>query len=65
MYNFVCIVNVLLSIATNIPVLLITAFVLQGHIYWFAAQETFLIIISVVLCFCGNRDTFKSLGKYN
>ncbi len=24
--------NVLLSIATNIPVLLITAFVLQGHI---------------------------------
>ncbi len=25
--------NVLLSIATNIPVLLMTAFVLQGHIY--------------------------------
>ncbi len=27
--------NVLLSIATNIPVLLMTAFVLQGHIYVF------------------------------
>ncbi len=26
--------NVLLSIATNIPVLLMTAFVLQGHIYY-------------------------------
>ncbi len=26
--------NVLLAIATNIPVLLMTAFVLQGHIYW-------------------------------
>ncbi len=25
--------NVLLAIATNIPVLLMTAFVLQGHIY--------------------------------
>ncbi len=25
--------NVLLSIATNIPVLLMTAFVLQGHIW--------------------------------
>ncbi len=25
--------NVLFSIATNIPVLLMTAFVLQGHIY--------------------------------
>ncbi len=26
--------NVLLATATNIPVLLITAFVLQGHIFW-------------------------------
>ncbi len=25
--------NVLLAIATNIPVLLVTGFVLQGHIY--------------------------------
>ncbi len=33
MYNFDP-YNVLLSIATNIPVLLMTAFVLQGHI-WF------------------------------
>ncbi len=32
MYNFDS-YNVLLSIATNIPVLLMTAFVLQGHIY--------------------------------
>ncbi len=32
MYNFDP-YNVLLSIATNIPVLLMTAFVLQGHIY--------------------------------
>ncbi len=31
MYNFDS-YNVLLSIATNIPVLLMTAFVLQGHI---------------------------------
>ncbi len=35
MYNFDP-YNVLLSIATNIPVLLMTAFVLQGHIYMFA-----------------------------
>ncbi len=33
MYNFDP-YNVLLSIATNIPVLLMTAFVLQGHIYY-------------------------------
>ncbi len=32
MYNFVP-YNVLLSIATNIAVLLMTAFVLQGHKY--------------------------------
>ncbi len=32
MYNFDS-YNVLLTIATNIPVLLMTAFVLQGHIY--------------------------------
>ncbi len=32
MYNFDP-YNVLLAIATNIPVLLMTAFVLQGHIY--------------------------------
>ncbi len=33
MYNFDP-YNVLLSIATNIPVLLMTAFVLQGHIWY-------------------------------
>ncbi len=27
---------------------LMTGFVLQGHIYWFAAQETCLIIINIV-----------------
>ncbi len=32
MYNFDS-YNVLLAIATNIPVLLMTAFVLQAHIY--------------------------------
>ncbi len=37
MYNFDS-YNVLLSIATNIPVLLMTAFVLQGHIYIYAAS---------------------------
>ncbi len=26
--------NVFLAIATNIPVLLMTAFVVQSHIYW-------------------------------
>ncbi len=30
--------NVLLAIATNIPVLLMTAFVLQGHI-WFVTDQ--------------------------
>ncbi len=38
MYNFDP-YNVLLAIATNIPVLLMTAFVLQGHI---CKNETFL-----------------------
>ncbi len=31
--------NVLLSIATNIPVLLMTAFVIQGHIYCGGVSE--------------------------
>ncbi len=35
MYNFDP-YNVLLAIATNIPVLLMTAFVLQGHMYFMA-----------------------------
>ncbi len=42
--------NVLLSIATNIPVLLMTAFVLQGHIYNYLIF--YLIkIISFYFCF--------------
>ncbi len=32
--------NVLLAIATNIPVLLMTAFVLQGHIFVAIANNT-------------------------
>ncbi len=35
--------NVLLSIATNIPVLLMTAFVLQGHIWFFFFLQNVLI----------------------
>ncbi len=37
--------NALLAIATNIPVLLLAAFVVQGRIECFGAHETFLIII--------------------
>ncbi len=41
MYNFdPC--NVLLSIATNIPVLLMTASVLQGHIICFWCKALFM-----------------------
>ncbi len=43
MYNFDP-YNVLLSIATNIPVLLMTAFVLQGHI----KEQAFSLILSLV-----------------
>ncbi len=42
MYNFDP-YNVLLSIATNIPVLLMTAFVLQGHIWIFFPLQNVLI----------------------
>ncbi len=35
--------NVLLAIATNIPVLLMTAFVLQGHIFY--QRELYFILI--------------------
>ncbi len=55
MYNFEP-YNVLLSIATNIPVLLMTAFVLQGHIftinYNFCLNKIliyFLLIVSKVV----------------
>ncbi len=50
MYNFDP-YNVLLSIATNIPVLLMTAFVLQGHIYiYIYIYEEFI---------CKNRSCSK------
>ncbi len=42
MYNFDP-YNVLLAIATNIPVLLMTAFVLQGHI-WYDYNDFILYI---------------------
>ncbi len=41
--------NVLLAIATNIPVLLMTAFVLQGHIYTHTRMYIIIIIIVVVV----------------
>ncbi len=47
--------NVLLSIAANIPVLLMTAFVLQGHIYCWTCVHVF-ICVSVGL------SAFISLG---
>ncbi len=40
--------NVLLSIATNIPVLLMTAFVLQGHI-WLCFVEITMFLVSFFL----------------
>ncbi len=46
MYNFDP-YNVLLSIATNIPVLLMTAFVLQGHIFNMKGST----VKSTILCF--------------
>ncbi len=39
--------NVLLTIATNIPVLLMTAFVLQGHMY---------IYIYIYICIKRERE---------
>ncbi len=38
--------NVLLSISTNIPVLLTTAFVLQGHVF----KNTSLIRLLILAC---------------
>ncbi len=45
MYNFDS-YNVLLSIATNIPVLLMTAFVLQGHIYLLERENSLVLGMS-------------------
>ncbi len=44
MYNFEP-YNVLLAIATNIPVLLMTAFVLQGHIYVYTQIRSERVLI--------------------
>ncbi len=46
--------NVLLAIATNIPVLLMTAFVLQGHKCAISEQTTLF----------GSRATANSLGLH-
>ncbi len=65
MYNFDP-YNVLLSIATNIAVLLMTAFVLQGHIY-FRKQilgnilDTQTFVYTLFPCF----HTYPDLDKSN
>ncbi len=48
MNNFVS-YNVLLVIATNIAVLLMTAFVLQGHIYYIIIIVNILINIHLLI----------------
>ncbi len=53
MYNFDP-YNVLLAIAINIPVLLMTAFVLQGHIY--ANLSHLLVILSLFQNFVITRQ---------
>ncbi len=42
--------NVLLSIATNIPVLLMTAFVLQGHKCFYNASRKQLSMTKIIFC---------------
>ncbi len=51
MYNFDP-YNVLLAIATNIPVLLMTAFVLQGHTYIYMCYQTINRIQNKRFYFC-------------
>ncbi len=67
MYNFEP-YNVLLAIATNIAVLLMTAFVLQGHIYesgqcynniYFDKEHTFPIFLVCILKYSHNILTKK------
>ncbi len=52
MYNFDP-YNVLLSIATNIPVLLMTAFVLQGHRMRIYKEGSRLRGVGKAVLFCG------------
>ncbi len=60
MYNFDP-YNVLLSIATNIPVLLMTAFVLQGHICVVLLMEMFIIsCMFIVISLYDCRHSAKS-----
>ncbi len=60
--------NVLLAIATNIPVLLKTAFMLQGHIYhWFSSGLT-LLFSAGALVFSGDVNDPVSVdikGDFN
>ncbi len=60
--------HVFLAIATNIPQRFKTGFVVQGHICWFGAQETFLIrnVEKVVLLntFVKNCDHFFFFQDY-
>ncbi len=48
MYNFDP-YNVLLAIATNIPVLLMTAFVLQGHILIKVTDMNTIVLVPLLL----------------
>ncbi len=50
MYNFDP-YNVLLAIATNIPVLLMTAFVLQGHILEYYSIYIYIIDLTLGLIY--------------
>ncbi len=55
MYNFDS-YNVLLAIATNIPVLLMTAFVLQGHILSIALLKLYISCTVVLFCCVTNES---------
>ncbi len=52
--------NVLLAIATNIPVLLKTGFVLQGHIYMYIYFEDTWSKKKYIIKILMNKNTFNS-----
>ncbi len=54
--------NVLLAIARNIPVLLKTGFVLQGHIY--TRSFSFVKLVNISLENLWKLTIYKSHGKY-
>ncbi len=62
MYNFDP-YNVLLSIATNIPVLLMTAFVLQGHIL--GLNDTVKKTDIAIFCFSANILQYDKNTDYS